>query len=87
MIIVTKDGGEWSLEWGEFPTRWLFEDFEDEYKDGLKLYKEKKEKAKVTAKANREKKEAERKVALAAVSKKLSKEEMQVLGLKFERKT
>lgn len=39
MAFIDKDGGEWGLEDG-FPTRWLYEDFEEEYTNGLKLYKE-----------------------------------------------
>jgi hypothetical protein len=37
--IIDRDGKEHSFEEGEFPLRWLTEDFEKELTDGIKLYK------------------------------------------------
>lgn len=46
MVILLKNGFEYSLHDGEFPTRWLFEDFEEELIQGKKDYEEKEEEKK-----------------------------------------
>ena len=78
MVILLKDSSEWSLDDG-FPTRWLYEDFEDELVDGKAKYelKEVQWKAEQKIKLQNIKKEQE-KLAKAAKSK-LSKEELQAL--------
>jgi len=40
IIFIDKNGSEWGLE-DSFPTRWLYEDFEEEFTNGLEAYKEK----------------------------------------------
>lgn len=82
MVFLDKDGNEWDLEWGEFPTRWLHEDFEEEYINGLRLYKEKQEQKKereATSKANKKK---EREALVESAKKKLTPEEIKALRAK-----
>lgn len=65
--IILKDNSEWGLH--EFPTRWLFEDFEDELINGVNLYKNKiaNEKKSISIIDN--------------IKSKLTKEELKVVGL------
>lgn len=59
-IFLTKDGSEWSLVDG-YPTRWLFEDFEEEFTQGLQAYSDKrKQKALKTIEKNRKEKQKKR---------------------------
>jgi len=76
MVILLKDGSEYELTYS-VPTRWLFEDFEDELLQGKKAYEEKLEQERVTNKKKQHAKKEKKKQALA----KLTKEERQVLGL------
>lgn len=78
MVILLKDGSEWELE-GEYPARWLFEDFEEELIQGKKKFEEKLEE-----KAKKKKEHAlaqkQKKLALAESAKaKLTKEELKAL--------
>lgn len=81
LIILLNDKTEWSL-CSSIPTRWLFEDFEEELKNGkiafeekiLQKKKDQKTKA-ATLKANKAK-------LVAEAKKKLSKEELKAIGLK-----
>jgi hypothetical protein len=41
MVFLDKNGNERDLECGGIPTRWLYEDFEEEYTKGLQLCSEK----------------------------------------------
>lgn len=82
MVFLTKDGGEWELAWGEFPTRWLYEDFEEEYANGLKAYAEKQKQRAAKNKEKRLKNAAEQKVVMKKVLAKLTKEERKAIGLK-----
>jgi hypothetical protein len=82
MNIIDKFGDEWSFE-GLLPKRWLFEDFEAEIVIGKTKFEEvealKKEKA-ATLKAAKKLKKAE---LLESAKKKLSKEELVALGVKY----
>lgn len=85
MLIITKEGSEWGFEYGEFPTAWLFEDFEDELCEGVLLYTQQKaaKKLKAEQKKLKAKKDKENmKILAAAAKKKLSKEELKALGVK-----
>lgn len=85
MLIITKEGGEWDFAYGEFPTAWLFEDFEDELCEGVLLYTQQKaaKKLKAEQKKLKAKKDKENmKILAAAAKKKLSKEELKALGVK-----
>jgi hypothetical protein len=74
MTIIDKDGEVWSFE-GIIPTRWLFEDFEQEVVEGKKKYEEQEE-----ARKNTEKNKKLRQKELAqAAKKKLTKEELSAL--------
>lgn len=81
MIFIDKDGGEWGIEYGEFPIRWLFEDFEDEYTNGLKLYKKKLEEQSLKAKGRRIRNSQKKKELVASAAMKLTKEERKALGI------
>ena len=82
MVFLDKNGNEWDLEWGEIPTCWLYEDFEEEYKNGLKLYQEKLEANASRRKQADTKKKEEKKALIAAAASKLTKEEKKALGIK-----
>lgn len=82
MNIICKDGGEFWFQHGEFPTRWLFEDFEDELSNGFKLYKEKQIQDKLNKEQKKLKdkqKKEEMKLLAAEAKKKLSKDELKAL--------
>lgn len=78
MVILLKDGSEWGLDDG-IPTRWLYEDFEEELKQGKKKYEEKEAQRKLDA-ANKRKQSKEEAAKLAKIAKsKLSKKELAAL--------
>jgi hypothetical protein len=78
MIILLKDGSEWGFE-DSIPTRWLFEDFEEELSEGKKKFKEKEESRKLAEQEKRRQKK-DTDVAIAKVAKaKLSKKELAAL--------
>lgn len=77
MLFISKDGGEWSLRWGEFPSRWLYEDFEEEYEDGLKLYNE----LANAAKAKEKESKSHSNELVKSAKAKLTKEERKALGI------
>jgi hypothetical protein len=81
MIFLDKEGSEWTLERGEFPTRWLWEDFETEYKNGLKAYQEKENSEVELSKRRRKEKDKEKKALIASAATKLTKEERKAVGL------
>jgi hypothetical protein len=81
IIFLDKNGGEWGLCDG-IPTRWLYEDFEEEFSNGLKAYKEKEKQQKEKAKENKQKREQEKKALITTATAKLSKEERKLLGIK-----
>lgn len=70
-IILDKDGFEICLGDG-FPIRWLYEDFEDELSTGIVKYSER---TKGTNKGPAT-------LVLDSIKKKLSKEELEYLGIK-----
>lgn len=76
--IIDKFGNEWGWE-SSIPTRWLFENFEQEIIGGKKLFEEKE----IARKAKQKEKSAQKKLkdkALADAAKsKLSKEELAAL--------
>ena len=78
MVIITKDGGEWAWD-SSIPLRWLFEDCDEEIRNGKKLYDEKlKKKKESEAVKKASKKEANEKL-VAQAKLKLSKEELAAL--------
>ncbi len=77
-LVVIIEEGEWGLEQG-FPTRWLFEDFEEEVKEGIAKYKIQKEAQKQKEKELRiQRKEKDLLLAKEARNK-LTKEEIKAL--------
>lgn len=79
MNFVNKDGEVDSLSWGEFPTRWLYEDFEEELTNGIKLWQDKL-KAKKNKAAEKRKKDKEDKAKLIASAKaKLTPNELKAI--------
>jgi len=81
IIFLDRDGDEWGLSDG-VPTRWLYEDFEEEFTNGIKAYKEKEEQKKAKDKENKQKREQEKKTLITQAASKLSKEERKALGIK-----
>ena len=75
MIILLKDGSEWGLVDG-FPTRWLFEDFETEIKEGKQKYKEKEIIRKTELKKLSDRKKLEVEALIESAKSKLSKKEL-----------
>lgn len=84
MVFIGRDGGEYELGWGEIPTRWLYEDFEEEYAKGLKLYQEKQQQKAEKDKERKKQKDQEKKALVASASSKLSPEERKAIGLKWK---
>ena len=82
-VIITKDKKELFFEDGFIPTRWLFEDFEDELKDGKKIYEKKLKEFKKAEKEDKEKKKEEEKKILKNIVAKLTSEEKKLLKNKF----
>lgn len=76
-VILLKDGAEWGFD-GGIPTRWLFENFEEELTQGRAAYQTMLEEKKARKKAKSQEKEEQRRQIL----EKLSPEEQKLLGLK-----
>lgn len=74
MIFIDKGGDEYRFD-QSIPTRWLFEDFEEELSDGIKKYQEKESQR---VKKVLSVKDATKKLAESA-KKKLTKEELAAL--------
>jgi len=74
LVIIDKDGDELEL-YSSVPTRWLWEDFEDELTNGIKLFrsKTKEETDKELEEINRQK------CILRRAKRKLTKEELELL--------
>jgi len=81
-IIITKEGEEWCFDCS-IPTRWLFEDFEKELKDGKKLYEKKREEEKKEAKDKKELKKQKEAEMLKNIAAKLSDDEKKLLKKKL----
>lgn len=64
-----------------FPTRWLWEDFEDEFVSEISKYKSKKEREKLLAKQKRDALKAKKEAIWESVKKKLTKEELKYICL------
>lgn len=78
MVIIDKDGDEYAWE-SEIPTRWLYEDFEQEIVNGKTLF-EAREKQRKEEKALKKKNQKEADMALVELAKsKLTKEELAAL--------
>lgn len=82
MVFLDNKGNEWELQYGEIPTRWLYENFEEEYENGLRLYEE--AEAKKADKTNQSKavKKKEREALIASAKSKLTPEERKALKVK-----
>lgn len=74
MTILTRDGEEYYFD-NSIPTRWLFENFEEELENGKRLYEEREEEK---LKKRLEATEYTKKLADSA-KKKLTKEELRAL--------
>lgn len=75
MVIIDKNGDEWGFE-DSIPTRWLFEDFEQELIDGKKKFEDKEAERKKKQKELSAAKKQEDKDLVEAAKKKLSKKEL-----------
>jgi hypothetical protein len=78
MVIIDKEGSEWGFD-SSIPTRWLFEDFEQELIDGKKLFEEQKAERKKNKKELSAKKKLEDQALATAAKAKLSKKELAAL--------
>lgn len=78
MAILLKDGSEFGF-YSEFPTRWLFEDFEQELIEGKKKYEEQEVARKEAEKIKRQRQKAKTLVLADQAKLKLSKEELAAL--------
>lgn len=65
-----------------FPTRWLWEDFEEEFNDTVLKYKLEEEKASLIQKQNREELKLKKENIWKSVKQKLTKEELKYVCLK-----
>jgi hypothetical protein len=66
----------------EFPTRWLWQDFEDELAETSKSYQQEIKKKKEEQKAKRETKRERLKTLQASIRSKLTKEELKAISFK-----
>jgi hypothetical protein len=72
---------EWQFDYLEFPASFLYEDFEEDLKEGIKKYKEDKVKQEEIKKQKNLEKVDNKKRLLESVKSKLTKEERKALGL------
>lgn len=79
--FINKFGKEHSLFADAYPTRWLFEDFEQELSDGRFAYLEKKIKDQETKKIKLEKEKTKKALLKEQAKSKLTAEEQKALGL------
>lgn len=75
MVILLKDGSEWGFD-GEYPTRWLFEEFEKELTDGKKKFEEQEIARKLKQKELSVAKNQKDQSLIESAKKKLSKKEL-----------
>src|SRR5512135_1329026 len=78
MVILLKNGDEWGFE-DSIPTRWLFEDFEEELIQGKKKFEEREIARKAAQKELAVNKKLEDKKLIEGAKKKLSKKELEAL--------
>jgi len=84
VAFLKDEKGKFTEEWQfglEFPARFLYEDFEEELKEGIKKYKEDKVKQEEIKKQKKLEKVENKKRLLESVKSKLTKEERKALGL------
>lgn len=79
-VIILNNGSEWGLH-DDIPSRWLFEDFEEELVNGKRLYEERQAQKKEDARQKRQAKKAEKERLKATAAAKLSPAERKALGL------
>jgi len=85
-VFLDKDGGEWGLEEG-IPSRWLFEDFEEELTSGIEKFKtHNADKAVIAAKRALAKAEEEKKL-IESIKNKLTPSELKALLKKKNQKS
>ena len=85
MVSIINCGekeGEWEFTWMEIPTRFLYENFEEELESGIKKFKEAEAAKKIKEKEDRERRETTKKQLLETAKQKLSKEERRALGIR-----
>ena len=79
-VAILKDGGEWELGL-TFPTRWFWEDFEQELIDGIIKYKEQQKRKVEIDKQKKLTREENKKKLKESAKSKLTREEQKALGL------
>jgi len=78
MVILDKEGNEWGFD-SSIPTRWLFENFEQELIDGKRLFEDQQIERKKNQKELSAKKKLEDQALATAAKAKLSKKELAAL--------
>jgi len=78
--ILLKDGTEWVI-FDDIPTRWLWEDFEDELVNGLAAYKEQEQAKLMAAQVKKIENEKRRKEIAQQAINKLTPVEREALGI------
>jgi hypothetical protein len=85
VALLKDEKGKFTEEWEfhglEFPARFLYEDFEEELKEGIKKYKEQEVKKKEIEKQKRLTRVKNKEKLLESVKTKLTPEERKALGL------
>lgn len=81
MVILLKNESEYGFGEGEFPQRWLYEDFEQELTDGVAAYKAKVARQKEEREQRRAARKAKKDALKKSAASKLSEAERDALGL------
>lgn len=81
MAFIDKDGNECYWE-NSIPTRWLFEDFETEIKEGKELFQKRQFEKELKRKASIEKRKMQKQQLIDSAKSKLSQDELKALGVK-----
>ncbi len=79
MTFIDKNGNECNIEYGDIPTRWIYEDFEEEFTNGIKLYQDKRKEQIAKDTEKQQKKKQEKDALIAAAKAKLTPEELKAL--------
>ncbi len=85
-LFLDKDGGEWGLYDG-IPSRWLFEDFEDELTNGIVNLQKRNADKKLQAAKRAVVKAEEEKALIESIKEKLTPAELKALLKKKNQKT
>lgn len=77
--VSTLKEGEWEFTWLAFPTRFIWEDFEDEVRNGIEKFKESERINAEKEKLRKQEKLSKKQQLLESAKSKLTKEELKAL--------